>query len=948
MMFSEFIEMIDDGQGPAPRKSSEPSTPPSAVIGAALPRIDGPLKTTGTAKYASDYNFPRMVYAVPVCATIASGQIKSLDASAAEKMPGVCLILHHGNIGPLFRNISGGRNSENRPPFEDETIYYWGQYVALAVAETFQQAQAAAAAVKVAYTPAKFDVNPKLDDDLPAIGATGGPRLLNHRGDVDAAFNSAEVKLDETYITPVETHNPMEMHATTAVWDGKKFTLYETSQGVINHKQVMTQVLNVPNENLEVITRFIGSGFGGKLFPWPHCALAASAARQLNRPVKLTVSRKMMFSNVGHRPRTQQRMRLSATNGKLVSLAHDYRNHTSYIDDVRENCGEATPFLYSVANLRVSSALLKRNVGTPTPMRGPGAVPGLFALESAMDELAIKLNQDPVAFRIAHDTLIDEDKNKPFSSRHLKECLEVGSEKFGWAKRTPAVGSMRKGDLILGWGVACASWGASRGNSEASLQLRDDGTARVSSGTQDVGTGTYTIVAQVVSDKTGIPTSKIDVVLGSSSLPPGPMSGGSTATATVIPSIAEAANAAIRVVLGTAANTPKSPFQGKSADSLAMSNGRIHEKSKSPDTGVPFEQILKLANVASANGEGKTGGLQSDPKARDLSTHSFGAQFVEVEWDPGIARLRVSRVVSVIDAGRILNPKTGGNQIAGAVVMGIGMACLSRPPTIPATAIPLTTTSPITSSPPAPISLRSTSTSSTIPTPSWANTALAASVKSASPAWPRPSPLPSTTPPASASVSFPSASKTSSPQRSSPKRGASIESCHPSPTAEDLLFAFIIFSVSRRRSILRPRIGRRHHCRDPASRPEIPLHYRPNRVRRLHNIVQHLVDDVLLKYSQIAIVKKIFLQRLQLQAFLARHIANRQDAEVRQPGLGADRGKLRIVDQDLVAGKLVLPHIDRWEFVVKPGGCMGIGIAGFLGAHERSDSLVMIGDSALV
>jgi xanthine dehydrogenase YagR molybdenum-binding subunit len=673
MMFTEFIEMIEQGQGAQAASKEKPELAPvSAIIGTPLSRVDGPLKTTGSARYASDYNFPHMVYAVPVCATIAAGQIKSLDTSAAEKMPGVVLILHHGNIGPLFRNGSGGRNSENRPPFEDETVYYWGQYVALAVAETFQQAQAAAAAVKVAYTPSGFNVKTDLSDPLPPIGQKGGPQVLSHRGDLEAAYNAAPHKFDATYDTPVETHNPMEMHATTAVWDGKKFTLYETSQGVVNHHTVMYQVLGVPHEDVEVVTRFLGSGFGGKLFPWPHCALAASAARHLNRPVKLTVSRKMMFSNVGHRPRTQQRMRLAAgTDLKLVALAQDYRNHTSFIDDIRENCGEATPFLYSVPNLQVSSALVKRNVGTPTPMRGPGAVPGLFAVESAIDEFAIQLNQDPVAFRIAHDTLTDESNNKPFSSRHLKECLQVGAEKFFWSHRTPAVGSMRKGDLIIGYGVACASWGAGRGVSEATLMLRDDGTARISSATQDVGTGTYTVVAQVVSDKTGIPTSKIEVKLGSSDYVPGPMSGGSTATATVIPSVADACGGAIRNLLTAAARTPKSPFSGKDPSTLAMTAGRVHEKGQSPESGVPFDQILRIANQASAIGEGKSGPA---PGARDYSMHSFGAQFAEIEWDPGIARLRVSRVVSVIDAGRILNPKTGANQIAGAVVMGVGMA----------------------------------------------------------------------------------------------------------------------------------------------------------------------------------------------------------------------------------------------------------------------------------
>jgi xanthine dehydrogenase YagR molybdenum-binding subunit len=542
------------------------------------------------------------------------------------------------------------------------------------VAETFEKAQAAAAAVKVEYESAKFGVDSSLSDSLPPEGQPGGPRVMSNRGDTDAAFATAAVKIDETYITPVETHNPMEMHATVAVWDGKKYTLYESSQGVMNHQNVLSQVLGEPRENVEVISRFIGSGFGGKLFPWPHSAIAAAASRKLNRPVKLTLSRKMMFTNSGHRPRTQQRMRLGATSdGKLVSLQQDYRNHTSYIDDIRENCGEATPFLYSTANLKVTSALVRRNVGTPTPMRGPGAVPGLFALESAMDELAIKLHKDPVELRLSLDTLIDEEKNRPFSSRHLKECLQLGAEKFGWSHRTPEVGSMRKGDLILGWGVAAASWGANRGVCEASVSLRSDGTARVSCGTQDIGTGSYTVIAQVICDKTGLPIDKVDVVLGSSSLPPGPTSGGSTATATFLPAVIDGANAAIKVLLTVAANTKGSHFQGQDPSSLSMTDGRVHTKGSPAANGVPFNEILHMANLASARGDGKSGGLAADPKSHDFSTHSFGAQFVEIEWDPGIARLRVSRVVSVVDGGRIINKRTATNQMAGAIVMGVGM-----------------------------------------------------------------------------------------------------------------------------------------------------------------------------------------------------------------------------------------------------------------------------------
>jgi xanthine dehydrogenase YagR molybdenum-binding subunit len=677
MLFEEFVEFIGSEEGAAP-KAIDPSAPqPSEIIGAMVPRVDGPLKTTGTARYASDFNFPGMVYAVPVRATVASGTIRRIDSTAAEAMPGVLLVMHHANVMPLYRNAPGasnGRNSESRPPFEDETIYYWGQYVAAVVAESFEQAQAAAAAVRVEYEAAKFSVDSSLSDSLPAEGQPGGPRVMSQRGDTDGAFASAAVKVDEVYRTPVETHNPMEMHATVAVWDGKRYTLYESTQGVMNHQKVIAQVLGEPKENVEVVSRFIGSGFGGKLFPWPHSAIAAAASRKLKRPVKLTLSRKMMFSNSGHRPNTQQRMRLGATaDGKLVSLQQDYRNHTSYGDDIRENCGEATPFLYSTPNLKVTSALIRRNVGTPTPMRGPGAVPGLFALESAMDELAIKLKKDPVELRISLDTLTDEEKNRPFSSRHLKECLQAGAERFGWSRRTPEVGSMRKGDLILGWGVAAASWGANRGVCEASVELRNDGTARVSCGTQDIGTGTYTVIAQIVSDKTGIPVDKIDVVLGSSSLPPGPTSGGSTATSTFIPATSDAANAAVNLVLQVACSTKGSRFEGKEPGSVALTAGRVHAKGEPAANGVPYQEVLRTANLASANGGGKSGGLGADPRSHNYSTHSFGAQFVEVEWDPGIARLHVSRVVSVVDGGRIMNKSTATNQMAGAIVMGVGM-----------------------------------------------------------------------------------------------------------------------------------------------------------------------------------------------------------------------------------------------------------------------------------
>jgi xanthine dehydrogenase YagR molybdenum-binding subunit len=643
--------------------------PPKTNAG--LPRVDGPLKVSGAAIYTSDHNLPGMLYAVPVCATIANGSIASIDSDRAQGMPGVKAVYTRQNIGKLFRTAPAqdftGILDERRPPFEDDNVRYYGQYVAAVVASTFEQAVAAANAVKVTYRTEKPDVREHLETDEK-------PKVDSKRGDPEPAFQSAPVKVDETYVTPTETHNPIELHASVAVWDGQNFTLYETSQAVVNHQDVLAQMLGVPQENVRVISRFLGSGFGGKLWPWTHCAIAASAARNLNRPVKLVLTRDMMFQSVGHRPRTQQRVRLGATpDGKLVSLMHDSLNHTSILDDYSEGCSEATAYSYSTPNLRATSGLVRRNVGTPTSMRGPGAVPGLFALESAMDELAIKLNVDPVKLRLLNEPQKDEGLNLPFSSRHMVECLNVGAERFGWSQRTPQVGSMKKNGLTLGWGVAGCSWIAERMGSEASVDLRDDGTARVSSATQDIGTGTYTVLSQIVSEKTGIPHDKIEVVLGDTDLPAGAISGGSWATASSIPAVLEAIEKAQQSLFMIASQGKDAGLAGQKADAMAFTNGCVHLKDKSPDTGVRFDQILTAANIRAVSGSGKSEGTFGNPN-RKHSTHSFGAQFAEVTWQPETARLRVSRVVTVIDAGRIINPKPARNQIEGAVVMGVGMA----------------------------------------------------------------------------------------------------------------------------------------------------------------------------------------------------------------------------------------------------------------------------------
>src|SRR6266403_1356004 len=482
--------------------ATTPETPTASPIGRNTPRIDGPLKVSGVAQYASDFHFPGLLYAVPVEATIAIGKI--FRSTLGEGMEGICV--------------------ERRPPFADDVIGYYGQYVALAVADTFESAKAAADAVRVTYDKNKPNVESQLkpDDDPPVVATTYGTekRLQSERGDAEAAFASAPVKLDQTYATPAETHNPIELQGTTAMWDGAKLTIYEESQAIFNMRSVLAQMFGLPQENVRVITKFVGSGFGSKLWPWTHCPLAAAAARKLGKPVKLVLSRRMMFQTAGHRARTQQRMRLGATpQGKLVSLMQDYVYERSMLEDYHENCGEATAFHYSVPNLRVKFGRAKRNIGTPSDMRGPGAVPGLYATESAMNELADQLKIDPVQFRVLNEPKIDESLGVPFSSRHLLECLELGAEKFDWSKRTPDVGSMKRDGLTLGWGMATAAWVAARFAAEANIQLRDDGTTRIACGTQDIGTGTYTILAQLAAETTGVALDKVEVALGDTSLP---------------------------------------------------------------------------------------------------------------------------------------------------------------------------------------------------------------------------------------------------------------------------------------------------------------------------------------------------------------------------------------------------------------------------------------------
>lgn len=644
-----------------------------SIMGASPRRVDGRLKVTGAAHYASDHQPRGMVFAYGVYSTVASGSIKSLDIDAARRSPGVLEILHHGNFPQAFHTspvpfslagvLSGSRTDEKRLPFEDNVVRYAGQFVALVVADTFEHAREAAYKVKVSYSESAAAAN--LEQGLKRKAAADGGQG-HKRGDPAGAFDGGAQTVDATYTTPVETHNPMEMHATVAMWDNGKLVVYESTQSVVVHRNTLAQIFGLPTERVEVRAPFIGSGFGGKLWIWPHSVAACAAAKVVGRPVQLVIPRAQMFTTVGHRPETRQRMRLAADGkGKLVSLRHESLNTTGIGDQYVENCGGMSASLYSCANVEVTHGTVQVNRGAPTSMRAPGAAPGLFALESAIDELAERCKMDPLAFRQLNWAEQNEQENLPWSGNHLREALAQGAERFGWANRKPGIGSMRDGHEIVGYGMAQCNWDAFRTPCEARVSLTAGGRAVVYCGGQDIGTGTYTVLAQCVSDITGLPLDRITVELGNSSYPPAPVSGGSWMTASALPAVAEATRVALTQLKSFAASE-EGGLPNAKAEAITVSNGRLQDGS----TSLEFAEVLKKLKIASAEGEAHTG--MADTKKHAFS--SFGAHFVEVRWDPGISRLRVSRVVSAIDVGKVINGKTARNQVEGAIVMAIGMA----------------------------------------------------------------------------------------------------------------------------------------------------------------------------------------------------------------------------------------------------------------------------------
>ncbi|WP_299260165.1 xanthine dehydrogenase family protein molybdopterin-binding subunit [uncultured Kushneria sp.] len=646
-------------------------------IGQKKPRIDGTLKLTGGADYAADRNLPNQTWGYPVSSTIAKGRLVALELDEALAMPGVLDIFHHDNFDKLSRSpndfAAANKVGESRLPFEDNEIYYHGQYIALVVADTFEHARAAARKVRAQYEKSDDQLTDILaldsgQGDLPGEDVPGD---ASSRGDADSAFESASIQLDQRYSIAHENHSVMEMHASVAQWENDMLTVYESSQGVVFQRNALAKIFGIPQEKVTVISHFIGSGFGSKLFMWPHAVMTSVAARRLGRPVKTVVPRELEYLNTGYRPTSLQRVRLGADDsGKLLSIHHDGCNETSPAGLHDDTVSGATPSMYDCDNVAVTNRLVTVNKGAPTSMRAPGEASGAFALETALDELAVKLEMDPLELRKKNFAEKDPAADLPWSSNHLKECWDNAAQRFGWNKRNPTPGAMKDGDEIIGYGMATQSWEAMRQHCSARFGFRDDGTLLVACGTQDIGTGTYTIVAQTASEMTGVPIEMIDVRLGDSSLPSGPLSGGSFATATVLPAVSAAMKEAL-AELKTLATAEGGVFENVDQDSITLRDGRL----VSGDNSIEIAELLRQNRIGLVDGEAST---KPGDEQDQYSFRSFGAVFVEVRWDPGISRLRVARVCSTIDIGRAINPLTATNQVEGSIVMGMGMGLFEQ------------------------------------------------------------------------------------------------------------------------------------------------------------------------------------------------------------------------------------------------------------------------------
>ena len=675
----------------------------STVLGQPIDRIDGKLKVTGVARYAADAPVQNTLHAVIVQSTIGAGSVSSIDTDAAEKSPGVKLVLTPQNFMkfPPPKDVMFG---EKRLPLSDMDVFYAGQHIAVVVADTLERAKDAASRLKISYDSKTPIIS--LYDPLAAVEKPpkeNGVPLQYTRGDVDQQFAQPEMTVVKaSYHTPVETHNPMEMSATVAAWDGDhRVTVWDATQGIDGVRNTIAQTFKLDPNNVRVICPYTGGGFGCKGAQWPHIILTVAAAKMVGAPVKLMLTRSQMFTSCGHRPELEQNLTLAATkDGQLAAIRHDTLMHSSEVGQHTEAAGSASSMvLYDTPNLAITHTIHKMNVGTPTFMRAPGENPGTFALESAMDELAVALKMDPIELRLKNYAEKHPTTGMPWSSKLLKDCYTLGIDLFGWGKRDPAIGSMKTSDgRLIGWGMATATYPAHRFPGTARMRLYADGPSGIravgAAATQDLGTGTWTIGTQITAQLAGVPLDRAKFEMGDSILPPSGVSGGSATAGGLAQALTEATDklkANLFKLAGGDAN--------ESPDSLAFEDDKLLATVNGKLTAYPIADLIKKSGRAYVEGESmaaeekgkpgmvpgpskkpaKAGGGGEDFNANEhkYALQSFGVHFVEVIVEP-TPRVTVNRVVTVMDIGRVLNAKTANSQVIGGVIMGIGQALMEE------------------------------------------------------------------------------------------------------------------------------------------------------------------------------------------------------------------------------------------------------------------------------
>ena len=643
-------------------------------VGKPLPRADGKPKVTGTARYSAEVQVAGVAHGVIVGSRLPKGHVAAIDTNAAEREPGVLAVLTHLNAMKLPGGIQPADPGDRVvQALQDDFIRYSNQPIALVVADTIERATHAANLVKVREQAEPHTVRLATEiqngfrwDQKRPTGTIPGDQVT---GDPLAARKAAHVIVEETYETPPETHNPLEPHATIAVWTGPdRLTLYDATQGIFGVRKKIAKAFGIPPENVRVLTKFVGGGFGCKGSAWSHVVLAALAAKQLGRPVKVVLTRPQMFAMVGGRPQTIQLVGAGATKeGKLTFLRHESTNSTSRFDTFLEPAAMVSRHQYATDSISTKHRVVRLDIGTPTYMRAPGESSGSFALESAIDELAVKLGVDPLDFRLRNYAEHDPEDGKPFSSKSLRTCYEMAATRFGWEKRPRTPRSVTRSGMLVGMGMATSSYPANFNPAKALARLMPDGTALVLSGAVDIGTGTYTVMTQVAADAIGLDPSQVRFDLGDTEMPEAPRSGGSVTATSVASAVLAAGGALQKRLVRLSVEDPESPLRGARPDDVRVENGKLIANGKTDS----FADVVKRAGGRPIEERAE---VTPDSDRKKWSLHSYGAQFAEVLVDPDLGAVRVARLVGAFAAGRILNARLARSQFMGGMVFGIGMA----------------------------------------------------------------------------------------------------------------------------------------------------------------------------------------------------------------------------------------------------------------------------------